>query len=127
MTMRYKPMLAHPVGGYERIKDEDWPLYSEYKLDGVRCLIQLNKGQICGCPTTEVIAYSRTGKEWKNIDHILENLMPFFEQHPNVVLDGELYNHKFKDDFEQIISMVRKTKPTDYDRKVSITLQTKYE
>jgi DNA ligase-1 len=27
------------------------------------------------------------------------------------VLDGELYNHDFKDDFEQIISMVRKTKP----------------
>ena len=38
--MKYKPMLAHPVGGYERIKDEDWPLYSQHKLDGVRCLIQ---------------------------------------------------------------------------------------
>ena len=38
--MKYKPMLAHPVGGYERIKDEDWPLYSQHKLDGVRCVIQ---------------------------------------------------------------------------------------
>ena len=38
--MRKKPMLAHPVGGFERIKDDDWPLYSQPKLDGVRCLIQ---------------------------------------------------------------------------------------
>ena len=26
-----------------------------------------------------------------------------------------MYNHDFKDDFESIISMVRKTKPTDED------------
>jgi DNA ligase-1 len=36
-----------------------------------------------------------------------------------VILDGELYNHAFKDDFESIISMVRKTKPTDEDRSKS--------
>ena len=35
------------------------------------------------------------------------------------MLDGELYNHDFKDDFEKIISMVRKTKPTDEDRRKS--------
>jgi ATP-dependent DNA ligase len=56
---------------------------------------------------------------WKNIDHILFNLKPFFHWAPNVVLDGELYNHDFKDDFESIISMVRKTKPTDEDRSIS--------
>ena len=32
------------------------------------------------------------------------------------MLDGELYNHGLKDDFEKIISCVRKTKPTDADR-----------
>ena len=67
----------------------------------------------------EVKAYSRTGKEWKNINHILKDLVPFFEKHPNVVLDGELYNHDFKNDFEQIISMVRKTKPTPEARVIS--------
>jgi DNA ligase-1 len=35
---------------------------------------------------------------------------------PNAVLDGELYNHDLRDDFEQIISLVRKQKPTDEDR-----------
>ena len=79
------------------------------KLDGVRCLIQLNdKG--------EVYAYSRTGKPWLNIAHILEDLEYFFEIHPDVVLDGELYNHDLRDDFEKIISLVRKQKPTADDR-----------
>jgi ATP-dependent DNA ligase len=32
------------------------------------------------------------------------------------VLDGELYNHKLKNDFEKIISLVRKQKPTADDR-----------
>ena len=37
-------------------------------------------------------------------------------KYPDVILDGELYNHDLKDDFEKIISLVRKTKPTDEDR-----------
>jgi len=79
------------------------------KLDGVRCLIQSNeKG--------EVYAYSRTGKPWLNIEHILEDLEYFFEIHPDVILDGELYNHDLRDDFEKIISLVRKQKPTDQQR-----------
>ena len=32
------------------------------------------------------------------------------------MLDGELYNHDLRDNFEKIISLVRKTKPTDEDR-----------
>ena len=108
--MRKKPMLAHPVGGFERIKDDDWPLYSQPKLDGVRCLIQYEPMR------NRIVAYSRTGKEWKNIDHILKELKPFFAKHPNHILDGELYNHELKNDFEKIISLVRKTKPTISDR-----------
>jgi DNA ligase 1 len=65
---------------------------------------------------SSVKAYSRTGKEWKNIDHILTQLKPFFFKYPNVILDGELYNHDLKNDFEKIISLVRKTKPTEEDR-----------
>ena len=112
--MRYKPMLAHPIGGFERIKDDDWPLYSQPKLDGVRCLIQYERRTQ---PREDVVvAYSRTGKEWKNIQHILTELKPFFQKYPDVVLDGELYNHDLRDNFEKIISLVRKTKPTDEDR-----------
>ena len=109
MMMKYKPMLAYPVS--KKPIDYSKPIFMQPKLDGVRCLIQCDNGQ--------VTAYSRTGKEWKNINHILKELTPFFHKYPNVVLDGELYNHDFKDDFESIISMVRKTKPTDEDRYIS--------
>ena len=112
--MRKKPMLAQNVGDYSRIKDDDWPLYVQPKLDGVRCLIQTEYDPVYKAGVIK--AYSRTGKEWKNIDHILEELIPFFGEYPNVILDGELYNHKLKNDFEKIISLVRKTKPTDEDR-----------
>jgi len=104
--MRKKPMLAYPVN--KKPIDYSKPVFVQPKLDGVRCVIQHNKWG--------VVAYSRTGKEWKNINHILKELVPFFAKYPDVILDGELYNHDFKDDFEQIISMVRKTKPTDEAR-----------
>ena len=115
--MRYKPMLAQNVSDYSRITKEEWKngLYIQPKLDGVRCLIQYDEIGINGIHGI-VKAYSRTGKEWLNIDHILEHLVPFFEEYPNIVLDGELYNHDLKKDFEKIISLVRKTKPTDEDR-----------
>jgi len=108
--MRYKPMLAYPVS--DKPIDYSKPTFIQPKLDGVRCVIQNNKRE----GYEVVTAYSRTGKEWKNINHILGQLRPFFDKFPNVVLDGELYNHDLRDNFEKIISLVRKTKPTDEDR-----------
>ena len=98
-----KPMLAHKFDN-SRV---DWslPVYIQPKLDGVRCLF------------TKDGAFSRTGKQFKNLAHIELALMPFFKQQPDIVLDGELYNHKLKRDFEKIISLVRKQKPTDTDRR----------
>ena len=104
-------MLAYPVS--DKPIDYTKPVFMQPKLDGVRCLIQYNK---LNCGEHEVVAYSRTGKQWKNIAHICVALKPFFKQNPNVILDGELYNHALRDDFEKIISCVRKTKPTDVDR-----------
>ena len=102
-----KPMLAYKVDK----KPIDWSekVYMQPKLDGVRCVLQLDdKG--------EVYASSRTGKPWLNIAHILEDLKPSFDLNPDMILDGELYNHDLRDDFNKIISLVRKTKPTDLDR-----------
>ena len=105
-----KPMLAYKVGK----KPVDWSekVFMQPKLDGVRCIIQLDK-------TGKVIAYSRTGKPWLNIRHILKNLKPWFAEHPEVILDGELYNHELRNDFEKIISLVRTQKPTAYMRSKS--------
>ena len=97
-----KAMLAHKFD-IERV-DYSQPVYIQPKLDGVRCLFTANG------------AYSRNDKQFMNVKHIEMSLKPFFDQNPDVVLDGELYNHKLKHDFEKIISLVRKQKPTDEDR-----------
>jgi len=114
--MRKKPMLAYPVS--DKPINYNEPVFMQPKLDGVRCVIQAKVKRHILTPDLneiEVKAYSRTGKEWKNIDHILFNLKPWFALNPDVILDGELYNHDLKDDFEKIISLVRKQKPTDLD------------
>jgi len=97
-----KPMLAHKFDA----KRVNWtkPVYIQPKLDGVRCLITQNG------------AFSRTGKQFKNINHIELALNRFFDQQPDIILDGELYNHQLKNDFEKIISLVRKQKPTRENR-----------
>ena len=94
---KIKPMLAHKYNPDKA----DYPAYIQPKLDGVRCVF------------TKDGAYSRTGKEFKNVDHIKKALKNFFNTYPTFILDGELYNHGLKDDFEKIISLVRKTKPTE--------------
>ena len=110
--MRKKPMLAYPVS--DKPIDYTKPVFMQPKLDGVRCLIQYERRTQ---PREDVVvAYSRTGKQWLNINHILQSLVPFFQANPNVILDGELYNHALRDDFEKIISCVRKQKPTAIDR-----------
>ena len=95
-----KAMLAHK---YNEDK-ADYPAFIQPKLDGVRCLFTA-KG-----------AFSRAKNQFMNVEHIEQALKPFFAKNPTAVLDGELYNHGLKDDFEKIISLVKKKKPTDQDR-----------
>ena len=104
--MRYKPMLAYPVS--DKPIDYTKKVSMQPKLDGVRCLIQYDKKQ-------GVTAWSRTGKQWKNIMHITKSLEKWFQSNQTTVLDGELYNHDLRDDFEQIISIVRRQNPDDID------------
>ena len=99
--MTIKPMLAHKFNPDKAV----FPALLQPKLDGVRCVF------------TKEGAFSRTGKEFKNVDHIKETLKPLFKKYPYIRLDGELYNHKLKEDFEKSISLVRKTKPTFEHRK----------
>jgi len=101
-TNKIKPMLAHKFD--EPRVEFAKGVYMQPKLDGVRCLF------------TQHGAYSRTGKKFMNVKHIEESLQPLFDNSPDMVLDGELYNHELKNDFEKIISLVRKQKPTDEHR-----------
>ena len=75
----------------------------------------------------ELVAKSRQGKPIDTVVHILEELKPFFAENPNAVLDGELYNHDYKNDFNKIISLVRKMKPVRSDKDTDKTFAKKEE
>lgn len=95
---KFKPMLAEKFEDVE-VNFAAGGVYSQPKLDGIRCIARKDG------------LWTRSGKEIVAVPHIWESLQPFFEKHPNMILDGELYNHELKDDFNSITSMVRKTKP----------------
>lgn len=93
----FQPMLAHTYG---RFGGGTFPMFSQPKLDGIRCIA-----------TVEGL-FSRQGKPILSCPHIIEALAPLFANDPDLVLDGELYNHDLKADFEQVTSLVKKAYPT---------------
>jgi len=98
----FKVTLANPIAENFEFNNEIY--FMQPKLDGVRCYI------------TKDGAFSRNHKPFYNVKHILTELKPFFDDNPHVTLDGELYNHSFRDNFNKIISLVRKQKPTQADK-----------
>ena len=70
------------------------------KLDGMRNLASVN-----GCK-------SREGKIIPGAPHINEALQELFAAVPGIELDGELYNHDYKEDFEGLMSAMKKA-PSD--------------
>jgi len=97
----YEPMLAHNFNDYR--SDTIFPVYSQPKLDGIRCII------------TKEGMFSRNGKKFVSAPHIFDSLSKFFKHYPDAILDGELYCDKLNNDFNKICSLVKKTKPTSED------------
>ena len=77
--------------------------YSQRKYNGMRCIIDKNG------------MWSRKGKPIVSCPHIIEALQSSFEKNPDLILDGELYNDLYADNFEELISVFRQTKPTTED------------
>ena len=97
----FEPMLA---AKWEDYKDKiQYPIYSQAKLDGIRCIV------------TKDGMFSRNGKPILSAPHIRRSLNFVFEAYPNLILDGELYADKFANDFNKIVSLVKRTKPTAED------------
>lgn len=96
-----EPMLAR---NYKDLKDKlEFPVFSQPKLDGIRCIASKHG------------LFSRQGKKFVCCPHIEDQLIPLFEHHPEIILDGEFYNHSLCNDFNEIVSLVRKTVPTKKD------------
>ena len=97
----FEPMLASK---WEDSKDKiTYPIFSQPKLDGIRCIVTKNG------------MFSRNGKPIISAPHIFESLKPLFETNPQLIFDGELYADKFANDFNKIVSLVKRTKPTVED------------
>ena len=97
----FEPMLA---AKWEDYKDKiQFPIYSQPKLDGIRCIV------------TKDGMFSRNGKPIVSAPHIRKALDKLFKHEPHLILDGELYADKFANDFNKIVSLVKRTKPTAED------------
>ncbi len=89
-----EPMLA------KTYTDFPGPGFSQPKLDGIRCIAKADG------------LFSRQGQPITAVPHIHAALAPLFREDPDLILDGELYNHDLRDDFGAISSIVRKKNPT---------------
>lgn len=90
----FKPMLAKEYTKWAG------PCWAQPKLDGIRCI------------ATKDGLFSRQGKPITAVPHIHAALASVFASQPDMVLDGELYNHDLKEDFNEIVSIVRKKDPS---------------
>jgi len=91
-----EPMLAATYKG----QAIDFPCTVQPKLDGIRCIAQMVDGVIT--------LSTRRGKPITSCPHIILALQKTFEGNPYLILDGELYNHTLKDDFQRLVSLVRR-------------------
>ncbi len=81
------------------------------KLDGYRCVASVGG------------LHSRQGKPW-DLPHIYEALRPLFDEDPDLLLDGELYNHGLRDDFNTLGSLIKKGNRTSAEEeRVRQTIQ----
>ena len=86
----FEPMLAHEVGKYKQLLFTV-PTFIQPKLDGLRAVNEKNT------------LMSRNGKPYVACPHLYQN---------TTILDGELYNHTYHNDFNKIVSLCKKQKPT---------------
>lgn len=107
----FAPMLAHKyveLDDNNQIKSRtpiNWNkgVWVSPKMDGLRCIIN-REG-----------AFSREGNPFVAFPHILRELEPVFKEFPDLVLDGECYTHILNNDFNKIISLAKKRKPTQLE------------
>jgi ATP-dependent DNA ligase len=94
------PMLAEKFRDYG--DDLVYPCYTQPKLDGHRC-IAIVDGGVC-------TLWSRGRQPIKSMPHIVSELQSLFPS-GKYIIDGELYNHAYKDKFEQLTEFITPDEP----------------
>lgn len=93
-------MLAHKFADHGH--KISYPAYTQPKLNGHRCLATIDDGV--------ATLWSRTRKPITSCPHIIEELQKVYPTGTHQV-DGELYNHAYKDKFEDLASLIRQEVP----------------
>lgn len=94
------PMLAHKYA--KSSKKIKWPAYAQPKLDGHRCIVIARKGK--------VTLWSRKRKSIESVPHIVKAFQDDAD-YRDFIVDGELYNHDYRDNFEDLSSFITQQKP----------------
>lgn len=95
-TTFVEPMLAQHFKDHRR--KLIYPVMVDRKYNGMRQV------------TTKHGAFTRKGEIIHTAPHIVEALKSLFEEYPDLVLDGELYNHDYRFKLNNLIRLVRKSK-----------------
>jgi DNA ligase-1 len=96
------PMLAHKYS--EQGHKIKFPCIAQPKLDGTRCVALIDKGSCT--------VWSRTRKPIVTVPHIIKALEEHYTSQ-TLILDGELYNHDYHDNFEDLIDLIRGDEPQE--------------
>jgi len=101
-----EPMLA-PSDIYPHYKkDIKFPCFVQPKLDGNRCIAVVKDGKCT--------LWTRTRKPINSVPHIVSAIeRAVIPNKLDVILDGELYNHDYRDNFEDLMSLIRPPAPVE--------------
>ena len=106
-----KPMLATDWDKQKSKVNLSEGVYAQPKLDGIRCIARADG------------LFTRSGKPILAVPHIWDALVHLFQYEPDLILDGELYNHDLKDNFNAIVGAVRRANPKGADIEVAKSIQ----
>jgi len=99
------------ASGSRKKKVITFPCFVQPKLDGLRCVSYATHSTVAG--GAGVALQSRTGAFFTGLPAIAAALRPYLSQHPNIVIDGELYTDQMP--FEELAGLIKKKKITDDD------------
>ena len=92
-----EPMLAKKYKDYSE-SDIQWPVMVDRKYNGMRQVTSFVGGR------------TRKGEIIHTTPHLFEAVQHLFKKYPELVIDGEAYNHEYRYKLNGLISLVRKTK-----------------
>lgn len=91
----FEPMLAKKFN--DRRDKVIYPVIVDRKYNGSRVIAKASG------------LYTRKGEVYHSIPHIAEALKPLFKKYPNLILDGEAYNHEYRFKLNEMMSLVRQS------------------